>query len=332
MLTRGGGQTASSTPAVDTPDNLDLHLAALGVISPRGGVTAVTPAESVRSAVVSRLLVVEGQSVATGDPVAVLDTLPRATADLAGAEAEVRGKAAALAQAKLTFSQNAADARAAVTLAEAQLAQSERSLARARQLTPANAISRASVEDLETDVEVRRAQLEQALARQEGLAMPVEQSPDVLAAIEALRAAEASHDLAKIALGEATVRAPFSGTVLSVEARIGEPVSGAGIVRLAADGPVEAELEVHQDRIAEVAVGATVTLRAPALDKPLSGRVVAIGKEVQRQAVFDADPAANTDSRVLAIRVELDTASSALARSLIGLQVVADIARTGATK
>lgn len=321
--------TGAPVAAAVSPDAALPHLAALGVIAPRGGVTAVMPAESVRGAVVTGILVSEGDIVQAGDAIAALDTLPRAAANLAGAEANVRGKSAALAQSRLSLDSDAAAVKAAIALAEAQLAQAERSLARARQLSPTNAISQASLEDLQTELDVRLAQLDQARARQVRLATATDQHPDIVAAAEALRAAEADLELARIAVAEATVRAPFTGMVLSVEARIGEPVSSAGVVRIAASGPIEAELEVHQDRIADVTTGATVSLRAAAIPDTLAGKVIAIGTEVRRQAVFDADPAANTDSRVIDVRVELNAASAELARKLIGLQVVADISSLG---
>jgi len=60
-------------------------------------------------------------------------------------------------------------------------------------------------------------------------------------------------------------------------------------------------VEIYQTQIGKVEVGATVKLTADALPQPLHGTVTQIGLEVGRQTVVDADPAANTDARVVTV-------------------------------
>ena len=89
---------------------------------------------------------------------------------------------------------------------------------------------------------------------------------------------------------------------------------------------MQAELEVYQTDLARVAVGQAATLTSPALAAPLTGAVVRIGLEVERQTVLAADPAANTDARIVRVTVALDPESSVRAASLTGLEVVGRIA------
>ena len=88
---------------------------------------------------------------------------------------------------------------------------------------------------------------------------------------------------------------------------------------------MEAELEVYQADIARVAPGQPVTLSSPALADPLTGTVSHVGLEVERQSVITADPAANTDARIVRVTVQLDPVSSARASTLTGLEVTGRI-------
>jgi HlyD family secretion protein len=72
-------------------------------------------------------------------------------------------------------------------------------------------------------------------------------------------------------------------------------------------------------------LGNPVEVTAEALPQPLKGRVTRIGLEVGRQTVIDANPAANTDARVVKVTAALEPGSSRLARRLTNLQVTARI-------
>ena len=64
---------------------------------------------------------------------------------------------------------------------------------------------------------------------------------------------------------------------------------------------------------------------AEALPQRLKGSVIRIGLEVGRQTVVDANPAANTDARVVKVTVALAPDSSSLAQRFTNLQVTARI-------
>jgi HlyD family secretion protein len=86
-----------------------------------------------------------------------------------------------------------------------------------------------------------------------------------------------------------------------------------------------AEVEIYQNEIGRVAVGAPVEVTADALPQALHGTVSRVGLEVGRQRLIDADPAANTDARVVTVTVHLDPESIAIARRFTNLQVTARI-------
>lgn len=217
---------------------------------------------------------------------------------------------------------------AQIALAKVQLAGIEQSLARARRLTGTGSATQASFEELRTSRDARAAELAQAEARRVRMAGNIDDHPDVRSAKASVEAAQAALRQRLTELEDTAIRSPAAGSIIAVPGRKGEPAPSNGVVRLAVDGPSRAILEVHQDRIQLVRRGAKVTLRAAAFERALTGEIEVIGVEVQRQAVFDSNPAANADARVLEVRVALDDASSAVAAQLINLQVLASI-KTG---
>ncbi len=318
---------AASVPATQSEETAPEQdwIAALGHLEPAGGIIAVAPPRLARDATVTAIIVSEGEVVAEGDALATLETLSRSQAELARAEAEVGLRSAELARARRTIAADKADAAAQVASATSRLMAAERDLSRAVQLVASDTLSAVREEELRTTRDTLAADLARTEALELRLQGPVDSHPDVVAAEAALAAARAARDIAVLAVNEATVRAPAPGRIVAIPARIGEPAPADGIVRLAAAGPVVAILEVHQDRIQRVRLGAHVMLRAPAVEGELTGTISRIGQEVQRQSVFANDPAANTDARVFAVEATLDSHSSMIAADLLNLQVLARI-------
>jgi HlyD family secretion protein len=157
----------------------------------------------------------------------------------------------------------------------------------------------------------------------------IDSQHDVLVAARNLDAARADLARALADLDKASVRAPIAGTVLTIHVRPGEKPGSRGLMNLGNLERMGAEVEVYQTQIGRVALGDTVELTAEALPKPLEGVVTRIGLEVGRQTLVDASPAANTDARVVKVRVALDPASSQVAGRFTNLQVTARIATRG---
>lgn len=145
-----------------------------------------------------------------------------------------------------------------------------------------------------------------------------------------LDTAKANLTSAENDLDKAFVRAPISGTVLEILAKVGERPGAAGVMEIGDIDRMTVEIEVYQSQIGQVSQGAAVELTAEAFAKPLMATVSRIGLEVGRQVLVDPAPAANTDARVIKVYADLDPQSSKTARNYTNLQVTARIAAASA--
>lgn len=309
-------ETAAVTP--DTP------VVALGRLQPKGDAVVLAPPFGAGDARVARLLVAEGDLVTEGQLIAELDSLPQYRAALVAAEANLAAKEAALVQARAAVGSAQAEAQAnrdraasAATLAEQEAAR-QRDLF-ARGVTTRSALDRAEAAAVQAARELDRATAQ--LNRQGG----GEDQPDVALAARQLDVARADLARATGDLAKGVVLAPMAGQILALHLQAGEKPGPAGIATLGATDRMEAELEVYQTDIARVALGQGVSLSSPALTQPLTGTITRIGLEVERQSILAANPAANTDARIIRVTVELDATSSPRAAALTGLEVTGSI-------
>ena len=306
---------------------------ALGRLQPARGIVSVALPQGAGDARIERILVAEGDIVAEGAVLAVLDSLVLYEAALTSAESTLAIRRAALAQVRVQVEATEAELRAQSRGAETTLAAAMRELARASSLFDRGATTQAIREDAERAVDAARADLDRLVASltryQPG---PDGQQVDIAVAMADLAAAEAAVEQARRDLNRARVLAPRSGTIIEVGARAGERPPADGLLRMGDTARMEAELEVFQTMVPRVAVGQPVSLVSGVLgDDPLTGTVSRISTLVGRQSVTADDPAANTDARVLTVTVTLDEASSARAAAYVNLEVVARIAVAAST-
>ena len=152
---------------------------------------------------------------------------------------------------------------------------------------------------------------------------------DVRVAERNVDTARADLARAQADLDKAYVRAPITGTVLTVHVRPGEKPGAQGLMNLGNIDSMTVEVEVYQAQVGRVSVGDRVEVTAEALPQRLRGSVTRIGLEVGRQTVVDANPAANTDARVVKVTVALEPDSTGLAQRFTNLQVTARITSRG---
>lgn len=332
-LEPGGGAAApiAVAPAAEplaSSDRAPGDVVALGRLVPRGDVITLAPPSGAGDARIAELRVEEGERVEAGRLVAVLDNLPQLEASRDSAAAAVAVQEAALAQTRASVAASLSESRADVARADSALRLARADLARARDLAARGsgtvaALDRAEAAEADAARALERARA--ALSRYQDAEDGVQ--ADVRLAERSLEAARA--DLARAAqdLAKARVLAPVAGTILSINARVGEKPGAEGIATLADVERMTVELEVYQTDIRRIAPGQPVEIRAEALgDEPLAGMVERIGLEVGRQRLMASDPAANTDARVVEVTVALDEASSARATRLTGLEVTGRIA------
>jgi RND family efflux transporter MFP subunit len=152
-----------------------------------------------------------------------------------------------------------------------------------------NAVARS--EALVSELDVRLAQSERDQRRVEHLAAAraataeeLEQVSAVAAGLKAARRATAAHlEEARRLLAEATLRAPFAGTVTDVRIEPGEWARpGRVVVELSGDGDLELEVEVPESVVPGLHAGQEVAVELPFANR---SRVRGVIVSVSRAAV-----------------------------------------------
>lgn len=331
----GSGDGAARSPAVSANAAAPSTpvVVALGRLLPKGDTITLAPPFGAGDARITAILVEEGQWVEAGAVVALLDSLPQLEAAAASAAATIAVHEAELAQARSDTRASQREATASRDRAAAALRLAEAELERARDLHGRGVTTRALLDQAEAAADEAARELERtiaALSRYDGA--ETDRQPAIVLAGARLTAATADLARARADLAEGRVVAATSGTIIAINAEIGERPGDEGIATLGNTRQMTVELEVYQTDIRRVAEGQPVMIEAQALGpEPLAGRVTGIGLEVERQALIADDPAANTDARVILVTVTLDAASSARAASLTGLEVVGRIEAGGTT-
>ncbi|MEG4347719.1 HlyD family efflux transporter periplasmic adaptor subunit [Microcoleus sp. A003_D6] len=150
---------------------------------------------------------------------------------------------------------------------------------------------------------------------------------DVQAAQAAVESAIATKQKAQVDLNLSYVKAPVSGYILKVHTRQGERINTQdGIVELGGTDQMYAVAEVYETDIEKVRNGQRATVSSPVFAGTLQGTVARIGKQIGKKDVLNTDPAADTDARVIEVRIRLDPESSKKVATLTNLQVEVKIA------
>jgi HlyD family secretion protein len=138
---------------------------------------------------------------------------------------------------------------------------------------------------------------------------------------------EAKAQLAKTDadLANTELRAPIAGTVLRINARVGERPGDRGILELGASDRMEAVVEVYESDVARVRPGMAVQLSSEngGFSGTLQGRVSRISPQVRQRQVLSTDPTGDADARIVEVRVSLDPDDAQRVRQLTGLKVIA---------
>lgn len=197
------------------------------------------------------------------------------------------------------------DAREKYETAQATLAQNQAALATTTVTLQAQLDrERATLQQLKevrpVDVEIAKAELEQALIQ-------VEQ-----------RRAE---------LEDTEVRVPVAGQILKINTRVGEQVNTSeGIAELGQTEQMYALAEVYETDIAKVSPGQTVTLSSEygGFTGTLQGTVEQIGRQIRKSSQNQEDtsnPTTDTNARIVEVKVRLTPEDSSKVAALTGMQV-----------
>ncbi|MBF2029601.1 MAG: ABC exporter membrane fusion protein [Oscillatoriales cyanobacterium C42_A2020_001] len=328
--------TASPSPTEAVNENA---ITALGRLEPEGEVIKVAAPSSGGSATpifgtprIARLLVKERAEVKAGQPIAVLDTYDRLMAAGLTAQAEVQEAQTRLAQVQAGAKIGDIEAQRAIVnarLANVERLESEMQTARweaerYKNLFQSGAVSEQEARNRQLKYTTAARQFEQAKRELEEakntLNSVAEVRPtDVQQAQAAVNVAVANLQRAKADLDASVVRSPINGQVIKVHTREGEQVGSNGIVEIGNIGQMMAVAEVYETDIPKVRKGQRATITGSAFPGEISGTVDQVGLLIQKNDVLNTDPAADTDVRVVEVRIRLD--DSRLVSGLTNLQV-----------
>ncbi len=147
---------------------------------------------------------------------------------------------------------------------------------------------------------------------------------DVQGAQAELARAQAAARQAQAELAQAYVRAPVAGKILKIRTRAGEvPASGMGIVEMGQTSQMVAVAEIYESDISKVRIGQTATISSEsgAFSQKVRGTVSSIGLQIGKKDVLSTDPAADTDSRTVEVKVAIDPTDSHAIETLTNSKV-----------
>lgn len=273
------------------------------------------------------VLVVEGQDVAAGAPIAELENEAEKSA-LEAAEADLGVRRAELL--RVARGLRAEDRQAIVadtSAAKARADLSQGTLARLEEAAKGGAATVDEVARARGQAEADRNALDAAEARKRA-AVTGARSEDVLVAQANVAAATARRDQAKSTLERLTIQSPIAGKVLQVKLRAGEyynPQGGEPIAVVGDTRTLRVRMDLDERDIAKVAVGAKafVTLNAYP-GKRFAAHVVEIGRRMGRKNVRTDDPTERIDTKILEVLLELDEREGLVT----GLRVVSYVEAT----
>ena len=167
-----------------------------------------------------------------------------------------------------------------------------------------------------------RSEREKLEYEQKSIARKLEQSKRILEAMKQnekniIASAEVATQEALKSLDEFTVKAPISGEVIEVSAKLGEVVTEAGICEIADTDEMFVEAEVYVSDITKVKVGDIAECAPEAFESEiLKGKVVEISPYVKSNRLFSQDPSEYADRKVILVKIKLD--ESGKVKNLIG--------------
>jgi RND family efflux transporter MFP subunit len=249
-------------PAVAPPPSVAM---AKGFLDVAGGLVRVA---APRDGVITRILVEEGDTVASGQPLAILDDR-QAVLGLEAVRAEV------------------ADRRAQLAMAEAKAAGAARDAQRLSGLARQDAATRQDADQAATAQAVSAAERDQAR--------------------QALAAAEARTRLEALEVEVRTLRAPAAGRIIRRSANAGAFVSAAApIFLLEPQGARVVRAELDETFADQVHAGMRAQVTREFDDSHAYGAHVLRVAEVFASPALNDDSAARSDSRVVSVVLALD--------------------------
>ncbi|MDB9343471.1 ABC exporter membrane fusion protein [Nodularia spumigena CS-586/05] len=349
--------TSSANLPKATPTPVKLAVTALGRLQPEGEVTNLSAPNSVNGVRVEKTLVKEGEEVKDGQILAYLENYGRATTALqqaldqhevakarlaqvqSGAKpGDIAAQRAAIARLESQLKGDIAAQQATINRIQAEVDNAQSENNRYQQLYKDGAIS-ASIADskalqlktvqqqlTEAKANLNRTQntlqdqLKEAKARLNSISevrtVDVELAKtEVNSAVTAIKQAQADQELTYL-------KSPINGQLLKIHAKTGEVINSSGFAEIGKISQMYVVAEVYQTDIQKVKVGQKATITSNAFPGKIQGTVSKIGWQIDRQSIFSLNPAADTDRRIVEVKISInDPADSQRVARLTNLQV-----------
>ncbi|MBE9201836.1 MULTISPECIES: efflux RND transporter periplasmic adaptor subunit [unclassified Nodularia (in: cyanobacteria)] len=358
---RSSSQVQTSTEnlpkATETATPVKLAVTALGRLQPDGEVTNLSAPNSVNGVRVEKTLVKEGEEVKAGQVLAYLENYARSTAALqqaldqleiakaklaqvqSGAKpGDIAAQKAAIARLESQLKGDVAAQQATINRIQAEVDNADSENNRYQQLYKDGAVA-ASVADskalqlktvqqqlIEAKANLNRTQntlqdqLKEAKARLNSISevrtVDVELAQtEVKSAVTAIKQAKADQELTYL-------KSPIDGQILKLHAKTGEVISSNGFAEIGKISQMYVIAEVYQTDIQKVKLGQKATINSNAFPGSIQGTVSEIGWQVDRQSIFSLNPAADTDRRIVEVKISInDPADIQRVARLTNLQV-----------
>jgi HlyD family secretion protein len=295
-------QKPSAAAAV--PNNFDSEqvIVARGRIEPSGRVVAIAGPADGSIAVIRELLVDQGSKVEAGQVLAILEGYEARRASL-----EVARRNLELAELQRTQVQTGA--KSADVAAQTDTLKAKRTVMQRLQkqwLRRSLLNEKGVISD--DAMEVLRADLDQAVSEVGQAENALKSLTEVRGIDDQVAAARVEVQKAAIAQAEADMkrlqlRAPTSGTVLSLHARVGEAILADGVLRMADLTRLIVVADVDESKMPLVTEGMKAEIDGSVLGRRMAASVSRIAHEVYRQKRPASDVLVGRDARIVEIEL-----------------------------
>jgi HlyD family secretion protein len=288
---------ATSTPA---------SITARGRIEPLGRVRAVNGPSDGAISVIHELLVDQGSEVKAGQVLAVLDGFDVRRAEFDVAQASIKLAEVQQLQVEGGAKQAEIEAQGDVIAAkQAQFDKVQKQFDRQNRLHVAGVVSTESLDVLTAERDQAQSEVAQASNAQKGLS-EVRDVDDRVAAAQ-IEVAKSKLMQAQAAMDRLQIRAPESGTVLSVQARAGEAIPADGLLRMADLSHLIVVAEIDESRMAKVKLGMKAQIDGNITPQPIDATVTRLGYEVYREKRPESDVLIGRDARIVEVELTPQT-------------------------
>ena len=306
-----GVETPTASAQYQAANN---EIMARGYIEPLSRVIAVSgpPDGNSTVALVSKLRVEQGSKVEAGQVVAILNGYDLAKTDYEAAKASLELAKAQRAQVQAGSGKQSEIAAQLNVIAsrEAALIRIKKDWQRTASLVRNQNATLQELDTQQASLDQGTNDVQQAKNALKALT-EVRQVDDAVAAAQIV-VAEANLAKAKAAVERLEIRAPITGTVLSLQSRDGEAIQADGILRMGDLDHLIVIAEVDQAQIGRITEGMSATIEGGVIPQTIQGSVTRIAKEVFRQKRPSSDILVGRDAKVVEVEVTPKTALPAV--------------------